>query len=88
MSFGGFTDDSPQWDLPASSSGDIVSDAIKNNAIKKEKLIREIIAGQEDLRAMMAKAKGVQADVDKLVSGNETLQMYIDNLTMQMAKRR
>ena len=38
--------------------------------------------------AMLAKAKGVQADVDKLVSGNETLQMYIDNLTMQMAKRR
>lgn len=37
MSFGGFADDSPQWDLPA---GDIVSDAIKNNAIKKEKLIR------------------------------------------------
>ncbi len=37
---------------------------------------------------MMAKAKGVQADVDKLASGNETLQMYIDNLTMQMAKRR
>lgn len=37
---------------------------------------------------MLAKAKGVQGDVDKLVSGNETLQMYIDNLTMQMAKRR
>ena len=38
--------------------------------------------------AMVAKTKGVQADVDKLISGNETLQMYIDNLTMQMAKRR
>ena len=38
--------------------------------------------------AIMTKAKGVQADVDKLASGNETLQMYIDNLTMQMAKRR
>ena len=37
---------------------------------------------------MLAKAKGVQTDVDKLASGNETLQMYIDNLTMQMAKRR
>ena len=37
---------------------------------------------------MMANTKGVQADVDKLISGNETLQMYIDNLTMQMAKRR
>ena len=38
--------------------------------------------------AMIAKTKSVQADVDKLNSGNETLQMYIDNLTMQMAKRR
>ena len=37
---------------------------------------------------MISKAKSVQADVDKLISGNETLQMYIDNLTMQMAKRR
>ncbi len=38
--------------------------------------------------AMIAKTKGVQVDVDKLISGNETLQLYIDNLTMQMAKRR
>ena len=38
--------------------------------------------------AMMSKTKGIQTDVDKLISGNETLQMYIDNLTMQMAKRR
>ena len=37
---------------------------------------------------MLAKVQIVQADVDKLVSGNETLQMYIDNLTVQMAKRR
>ena len=37
---------------------------------------------------MLAKVQNVQADVDKLVSGNEMLQMYIDNLTVQMAKRR
>jgi hypothetical protein len=37
---------------------------------------------------MLAKVKNVQADVDKLISGNATLQMYIDNLTVQMAKRR
>ncbi|RPD62359.1 hypothetical protein L226DRAFT_611056 [Lentinus tigrinus ALCF2SS1-7] len=83
MSFPGFPDDLSGWGVPTPSTGDIVT-----NAIKKEKLIKEIVTAQEDLRAMMAKAKGVQADVDKLVSGNETLQMYIDNLTMQMAKRR
>ena len=38
--------------------------------------------------AMLARVKDVQKDVDKLASGNETLQMYIDNLTLQMAKRR
>lgn len=39
-------------------------------------------------KALLTKARSVQDDVDKLTSGNETLQMYIDNLTMQMAKRR
>jgi short coiled-coil protein len=38
--------------------------------------------------ALMEKVKRVQGDVNKLVSSNETLQMYIDNLTLQMAKRR
>lgn len=38
--------------------------------------------------ALLTRVKSVQTDVDKLASGNETLQMYIDNLTMQMAKRR
>ncbi|KAI0657388.1 hypothetical protein C8Q70DRAFT_1055910 [Cubamyces menziesii] len=79
MSFSGF-DDIPQWGAPTPTGEDIVT-----NAIKKEKVIKEIVAAQEDLRA---KTKGVQSDIDKLVSGNETLQMYIDNLTMQMAKRR
>lgn len=39
---------------------------------------------------MLAKVQTVQKEVDKLASGNETLQMYIDNLTVQMAmaKRR
>lgn len=37
---------------------------------------------------MLSKVDTVQKEVDKLVSGNETLQMYIDNLTVQMAKRR
>ena len=38
--------------------------------------------------ALLERVKTVQADVNKLASGNETLQMYIDNLTKQMAKRR
>ena len=119
MSFSGFDDTTPAWDVPTSSSEDIVT-----TAIKKEKLIKYVESGQLRIRrltsllhlqgncccsgrsawlvhnravsrcltkallAMISKAKSVQADVDKLISGNETLQMYIDNLTMQMAKRR
>jgi len=38
--------------------------------------------------AMFSRVQAVQKEVEKLASGNETLQMYIDNLTVQMAKRR
>ncbi|KAI6114485.1 hypothetical protein F5141DRAFT_1213691 [Pisolithus sp. B1] len=48
----------------------------------------EITAAQDDLRALLTRVHSVQADVDKLTSENATLQVYIDNLTMQMAKRK
>jgi hypothetical protein len=38
--------------------------------------------------AILGRVQTVQKEVDRLTSGNETLQMYIDNLTVQMAKRR
>jgi hypothetical protein len=38
--------------------------------------------------ALHDKVRSVRSDIEKLNSGNATLQMYIDNLTMQMAKRR
>ncbi|CAL1713179.1 unnamed protein product [Somion occarium] len=79
-SLGGFDDNA--WGA-SNEDADIVT-----AAIKKDKLIKEITAAQEDLRALLTRVKSVQTDVDKLASGNETLQMYIDNLTMQMAKRR
>ncbi|KZT73729.1 hypothetical protein DAEQUDRAFT_661798 [Daedalea quercina L-15889] len=79
-----FSEPSPGWgSSDPSSTGDIIQDAIK-----KEKLVKEITAAQENLRALLDRARSVQGDVDKLLSENETLQMYIDNLTMQMAKRR
>ncbi|THH01897.1 hypothetical protein EW026_g865 [Hermanssonia centrifuga] len=76
-------DESPGWGIQPETEDDVVT-----AAIKKEKVIQEIAAQQEDLRALLARVKTVQLDVDKLASGNETLQMYIDNLTLQMAKRR
>ncbi|KAF7291607.1 hypothetical protein HMN09_01251800 [Mycena chlorophos] len=66
-----------------SASGDLVKDALK-----KEKLLKEIEASQQDLRTILGRVDTVQKEVKKLTSDNETLQMYIDNLTVQMAKRR
>ncbi|KAH0832125.1 terpenoid cyclases/protein prenyltransferase alpha-alpha toroid [Lanmaoa asiatica] len=49
---------------------------------------RDVTAAQSDLRALVTRVRSVQADVEKLTSENATLQMYIDNLTMQMARRK
>ena len=37
---------------------------------------------------MLERVKSAEKDVDKLTGGNATLQMYIDNLTRQIAKPR
>ncbi|EDR13807.1 uncharacterized protein LACBIDRAFT_292609 [Laccaria bicolor S238N-H82] len=71
------------WGAVSPQAGDIVRDAMM-----KEKVIKEILSCQDDLRVMLGRVDTVQKEVDKLVSENETLQMYIDNLTVQMAKRR
>jgi hypothetical protein len=39
------------------------------------------------IAALLGRVQTVQAEVDKLSSGNAMLQMYIDNLTKQIAKR-
>jgi len=79
-----FSDEDPAaWGAVSPRQGDIVRDAVM-----KEKVVKDIIAYQDDLRNMLSRIQSVQKEVDKLASGNETLQMYIDNLTVQMAKRR
>lgn len=37
---------------------------------------------------LLGRVQTVQKEVENFTSENETLQMYIDNLTVQMAKRR
>lgn len=90
MSFSGFIpeeeeEESIGW---GALSASVQETDLVSQAIRKEKIIKEIKAGQEGLQAMLAKVQAVQKDVDKLTSSNEMLQMYIDNLTKQMAKRR
>ncbi|KAI0304360.1 hypothetical protein B0F90DRAFT_1625927 [Multifurca ochricompacta] len=77
-------DDQAGWGASDTvSTGDVVKDAMR-----KEQIIKDIIAYQNDLRVLLERVKTVEKDTDKLSSGNATLQMYIDNLTLQMAKRR
>ncbi|CAE6412195.1 hypothetical protein BN14_06750 [Rhizoctonia solani AG-1 IB] len=73
------------WGAPAAQPASS-NDAIKNT-MKKEAVIKDIVAAQEDLRTLLGRVQTVQAEVDKLSSGNAMLQMYIDNLTKQIAKR-
>ncbi|KAJ7069886.1 hypothetical protein C8F01DRAFT_1246057 [Mycena amicta] len=76
--------DEQAWGAVASPpAGDLVKDALR-----KEQLLKEIEASQQDLRTILGRVETVQKEVQKLTSDNETLQMYIDNLTVQMAKRR
>ncbi|PPQ89681.1 hypothetical protein CVT25_013868 [Psilocybe cyanescens] len=88
-------DERPSWGVvsPREGGGDL---GVVRDTLRKEQVLKEVLAAQEDLKgnntiysiAMLAKVQSVQKEVDKLVSGNETLQMYIDNLTVQMTKRR
>ncbi|KXN88215.1 hypothetical protein AN958_07674 [Leucoagaricus sp. SymC.cos] len=87
MSFSGFApeEESIGW---GALSAPVEETDLVSQAIRKEKITKEIKTCQEGLRAMLTKVQNVQKDVDKLTSSNEMLQMYIDNLTKQMASRR
>ncbi|KAF8558262.1 hypothetical protein OG21DRAFT_1405225 [Imleria badia] len=82
MTLNGFEESTP-WAISQTGSGDIVKDAIR-----KEQVLKDITAAQGDLRALVTRVHSVQADVERLASENATLQTYIDNLTMQMARRK
>ncbi|KZS93548.1 hypothetical protein SISNIDRAFT_454751 [Sistotremastrum niveocremeum HHB9708] len=60
---------------------------ILKDAVRKEEVIKEILNAQNDLRALLGRTKTVQGDIEKLTAENATLQMYIDNLTRQIARR-
>jgi predicted transcriptional regulator len=77
-------DETPGWGaaLTPAEPKDIVAEAMK-----KENVIKDVVAAQEDLRVLVSRVEAVQKEIEKLSSGNATLQMYIDNLTKQMARR-
>ncbi|KIM29637.1 hypothetical protein M408DRAFT_328850 [Serendipita vermifera MAFF 305830] len=75
-------EDSPTWgSVSQGAPADILRDAMR-----KEAIIKEVVSGQEDLRALLGRVQSVQDEVDKLLSGNEMLQVYIENLSKQIAR--
>jgi len=87
MSFRGTTNNLYEETAAWGSVADIPTGDVVKDAIRKEQVIKDILAAQEDLRIMLSRIQNVQTDIDKLKSDNGTLQMYIDNLTKQMARR-
>ncbi|KAF8309360.1 hypothetical protein DL93DRAFT_1772372 [Clavulina sp. PMI_390] len=74
------------WGISSRPSGD---DVLKD-ALKKEQLIKDIMAAQADLRGsaflvLVERVDKTQGEVDKLASSNGMLQTYVDNLSKQMA---
>ncbi|PVG03437.1 hypothetical protein CPB86DRAFT_367400 [Serendipita vermifera] len=74
-----FEEASAWGSVSQAAPGDILRDAMR-----KEAIIKEIVSAQEDLRALLGRVQSVQEEVDKLLSGNEMLQVYIENLSKQI----
>ena len=76
-------------DLIADTTRDIVAFQDDLRGIQTSRFPRRtIFISPLTCAVLLERVKAVERDTDKLSSGNATLQMYIDNLTLQMAKRR
>ncbi|PWN53982.1 hypothetical protein IE53DRAFT_383509 [Violaceomyces palustris] len=58
-----------------------------NDIVEKEKLIREILAMQDGLRALLQRVSKVKQECEKAESDNEMLQTYIDSVTKSLAAK-
>jgi len=84
-SFEDLEQDISAWDQAGSTAKPISGNTVQD-VVRKEQVIKELLAGQGDLRALVDKVKSTQADVDKMIADNATLHLYIDNLTKQIAQ--
>jgi len=84
-SFEDLEQDISAWGQPGSTAKPNSSNTV-HDVVRKEQVIKELLAGQGDLKALVDKVKSTQADVDKMTADNATLHLYIDNLTKQIAQ--
>ncbi|PAV16908.1 Pet127-domain-containing protein [Pyrrhoderma noxium] len=70
-------DDTSAWGGSAAAGGGSTTGDIIKDALRKEQALKEFLAAQEDLRLLQKKVQAVQSDIDKLSSGNATLQITL-----------
>ncbi|PWN92039.1 hypothetical protein FA10DRAFT_284943 [Acaromyces ingoldii] len=63
------------------------TDVTPGEVVEKQRLVRDIMASQDSLRALLARVSSVQADCQKAEADNEMLQMYIDSVTKSLAAK-
>ncbi|TYJ53611.1 hypothetical protein B9479_005759 [Cryptococcus floricola] len=51
------------------------------SALEKEKILKDILTLRDGLRGLMVRVSEVEGENDKLAQENETLGLYVENLT-------
>ncbi|ODO08564.1 hypothetical protein L198_00294 [Cryptococcus wingfieldii CBS 7118] len=51
------------------------------SALEKEKILKDILTLRDGLRGLMVRVSEVEGENDKLAQENETLSLYVENLT-------
>ncbi|KIR33020.1 hypothetical protein I352_04386 [Cryptococcus deuterogattii MMRL2647] len=79
MAFSTFAEgESEPWAVPVASS---VPEPTVESALEKEKVIKDILSLRDGLRGLMVRLAEVEEENDKLAKENETLGVYVENLT-------
>ncbi|KAK0550291.1 hypothetical protein OC861_003050 [Tilletia horrida] len=79
-------DDSVQLtDFTESIAWTAETEPTAGEVVEKENLVKEIIANQDSLRALLNRVNSVKDDCTKAESENETLQTYVESVTKSLA---
>ncbi|SAM60447.1 uncharacterized protein UBRO_00970 [Ustilago bromivora] len=74
-------------DFTESAAWTVETEISANDVVEKEKLVREIMAMQDGLRALISRVNAVKEDCKKAEADNEMLQTYIDSVTKSLAAK-
>ncbi|OWZ34113.1 hypothetical protein C351_02266 [Cryptococcus neoformans c8] len=79
MAFSSFAEGEPEpWATPIAT---LAPEPTVESALEKEKVIKDILSLRDGLRGLMVRLSEVEEENDKLAKENETLSLYVENLT-------